>query len=131
MYSIGLHFYLNIRASSIQLCAIRSCTISCEWRKGMNLIATPVARFTALNPQHNLALRSGGPISRQIAHHPTLTRNARSSPRILNYEYYTSLTCFCVCSWQQILGNGRMESRCHRIRFRPTPVTLGFGIATV
>jgi hypothetical protein len=89
MYSNGLQFCLHITASSMQLCAaIRSCTISWERWKGMNLIATPAARFTALNPQHNLALRSEGPISRQIAHHPTLTRKARSYQRIFNYEYY-------------------------------------------
>jgi hypothetical protein len=132
MYSIGAHLRLNTADSSKQLCAvIRSCIISCEWLKGMNLTTTPVARFTALNPQHNLALQSDGPISRQIAQHPTLTRNARSSPRILNYEYCMSLRVRLYVflpidsrKWAHIGLSTAMKNHVHRMRFQLTPVII-------
>jgi hypothetical protein len=97
----------------------------------MNLIATPVARFTALNPQHNLALRSEGPISRQIAHHPTLTRNARSSPRILRVANMLLCLFLALNSWKWA-HNGlspAMESHWHRIVFGRRLLTLELGIA--
>lgn len=96
MHSAEVNAYFNTRDNSAQLC-VRRCALLpplCELLWGMNLATTVMVWFIALHPQHNLALRSDGPISRQIAQHPTVTRNARHFPRIINERHYVWLNAF-------------------------------------
>ena len=104
------------------VCAgVRSCHPLCELLWGMNLATTVMVWFIALHPQHNLALRSDGPISRQIAQHPTVTRNARCFPRIINDRNYMWLLRFCFCTWKYFF---QMKIYCSVSHSRPNPAFL-------
>jgi len=111
-HSAGVNLYCN--TETIQhncVCAgARSCHPLCELLWGMNLATTVMVWFIALHPQHNLALRSDGPISRQIAQHPTVTRNARYFPRIINDRHYMWLNALV-----SVLGNISFQWRYNSI----------------